>query len=216
MDLLVTYINYFRMKNKILQSLLSNFFKGLFLLVPFFLTIFIIWQTFNYIDNLTVGILKQLNIPYFKGLGMILTILFILMVGFIGGSLIFKPIVAWMDKQLGNLPLVKLIYTSLKDFMSAFVGKKKKFSEAVLVRSSPDTEFYKLGFITQNDLNFLGLPDYMVAVYFPHSYAFSGNLWIVPSHLVSKVDMPASQAMKFIVSGGVSGGESEEDLGKTN
>ncbi|MEG1573365.1 MAG: DUF502 domain-containing protein, partial [Bacteroidales bacterium] len=109
----------------------------------------------------------------------------------------------WLDSQIVKLPFIKLIYTSIKDLMSAFVGKKKKFTEAVMVKASKESDLYKLGFITQTDLAFLGLSEKMVAVYLPHSYAFSGNLWLVPAENITPVQANAADVMKFIVSGGV-------------
>ena len=64
-------------------------------------------------------------------------------------------------------------------------------------------EVYKLGFITQKDLSELKIEPGFIAVYFPHSYAFSGNLFIVPEKNVRELDAQSSEIMKFIVSGGV-------------
>jgi uncharacterized membrane protein len=88
--------------------------------------------------------------------------------------------------------------------MSAFVGDKKKFNKPVLVRINKDNELYQIGFITQSDLSDLGLND-MVVVYFPHSYAFSGYHYFVPKESVKPLNVHGTAAMKFIVSGGVSG-----------
>lgn len=49
----------------------------------------------------------------------------------------------------------------------------------------------------------LGIESEKVAVYFPHSYNFSGELFIVPAKQVKKLDAPPADVMKFIVSGGV-------------
>jgi uncharacterized membrane protein len=61
---------------------------------------------------------------------------------------------------------------------------------------------WKLGFITRESLSEFGLPG-MVAIYFPHSYNFSGELYLVPSERVEKLDLSPAEVMKFIVSGGV-------------
>ncbi|HCC31721.1 MAG TPA: hypothetical protein DEQ03_16975, partial [Marinilabiliales bacterium] len=60
------------------------------------------------------------------------------------------------------------------------------------------------GFITETDLSQLNVSE-KVAVYFPHAYAFSGELFIVPTDNITPIDVPAADVMKFIVSGGVSG-----------
>jgi uncharacterized membrane protein len=102
-----------------------------------------------------------------------------------------------------KVPFIKVIYSSTKDFMSAFVGQKKKFTETVMVKMNNDAEIYKLGFITQKDLSNIGIKEGMIAVYLPHSYNFSGNLFIVPAANVTPINAPPSEMMKFIVSGGI-------------
>ncbi len=87
--------------------------------------------------------------------------------------------------------------------MSAFVGKDKKFTEPVLVKVNKDSDLEKLGFITQHDLTELGIEAGKVAVYLPHSYNFSGNLFIVPSANVKPLNVNSAEVMKFIVSAGV-------------
>ena len=105
---------------------------------------------------------------------------------------------------MNKIPLVKLIYSAVKDLLGAFVGDKKKFNKPVLVRINKENNLYQIGFITQSDLTDLGLTD-MVVVYFPHSYAFSGYHYFVPKENIKPLDVPGPTAMKFIVSGGVSG-----------
>jgi len=105
---------------------------------------------------------------------------------------------------MNKIPLVKLIYSAVKDLLGAFVGDKKKFNKPVLVRMNKENNLYQIGFITQSDLSDIGLTD-MVVVYFPHSYAFSGYHYFVPKESIKPLDIPGPTAMKFIVSGGVSG-----------
>ena len=105
---------------------------------------------------------------------------------------------------MNKIPIVKLIYSAVKDLLGAFVGDKKKFNKPVLVRINKDNSLYQIGFVTQPDLSDLGLQD-MVVVYFPHSYAFSGFHYFVPKENIKPLNIPGPMAMKFIVSGGVSG-----------
>ena len=102
-----------------------------------------------------------------------------------------------------RLPLVKIIYTALQDLFSAFVSDKKKFDKPVMVIVNKTSGLKKFGFITQEDLSQFGLKD-EVAVYLPHSYNFSGNLFVAPRENVILLDnISSSDTMKFIVSGGV-------------
>ena len=62
----------------------------------------------------------------------------------------------------------------------------------------------KIGFMVQKDLAALNLPG-EVAVYFPYSYSFAGQLVVIPSDKVTLIDKSAAEMMKFVISGGVSG-----------
>ncbi len=84
------------------------------------------------------------------------------------------------------------------------MGDKRKFNKPVLVSVNKENNLNQIGFVTQEDLTSLGLND-MVAVYFPHSYAISGNHFLVPKTSIKPLDISGPAAMKFIVSGGVSG-----------
>ncbi|HRP61427.1 MAG TPA: DUF502 domain-containing protein, partial [Vicingus sp.] len=87
------------------------------------------------------------------------------------------------------------------DLLSAFVGKKKRFTEPVLVKMEGNVE--RFGFVTQHDLTDLGISADKDAVYIPFSYALTGNLIVVPKTSVSPVDGNSADIMKFVISGGV-------------
>lgn len=175
---------------------LKYFFRGLLIIVPLTLTIYIIIVCIQWLDNL---------IPMkFPGVGLLIILFTITFFGYLGSTLMVRPIFDFLERLIIRLPLANIIYTSLKDLMSAFVGDKKKFNKAVLVTMNAEYGVQKLGFITRDDLDYLGLPG-KVAVYLPHSYNFSGNLFVVPRENVTPIDAPGADVMKFIVSGGVAG-----------
>jgi uncharacterized membrane protein len=98
----------------------------------------------------------------------------------------------------------------VKDLLAAFVGDKKKFDRPVLVRINKENQLHRVGFITQQDLSDLGLKD-MVVVYFPQSYAVAGDHFVVPRENVQPLNVSGPIAMKFIISGGVSGFTEEHE-----
>ena len=192
------------MKNKrITKNLLSWFLQGLLFTAPVALTIYIIYLSFTFVDGILTDVILQVFGFRIPGLGMLVILGSITLIGFLGSSIVFRPLLSYLDKLISQAPLVKIIYTSIKDFMSAFVGKERRFTEAVLVKVSRDANLEKMGFITQKDLRSLGIPENKVAVYLPHSYNFSGNLFIVPVENITPLNVPAAEVMKFIVSAGV-------------
>lgn len=190
------------MKKRSLTKMLTYFFRGLLFTAPVAFTILVINAVFNWIDSLL-----PIEIP---GLGLIIILVGITLIGYLAGSLLLKPIFDLMEDILKKLPLISIIYTSIKDLIGAFVGDKRKFNRPVMVKLSPEASILKPGFITQDSLAKLDMKDH-VAVYLPHSYNFSGNLFIVPANLVTPWNVNATDAMKFIVSGGVAGFDEYED-----
>lgn len=180
---------------RILKRIFKYFIEGLVLIAPITITIYVIYEIFKIVD----GILP-FEIP---GLGLIVILIIITLIGLLGTTIIAKPILAYYNRLLEKIPIIKILYSSVKDLMSAFVGQKKKFTEPVLVRMSKDSQIEKLGFVTQKDLTIIGIDKGKVAVFFPHSYNFSGNLFIVPAENVTSIQVSPTEIMKFIVSGGV-------------
>lgn len=178
------------------RRLLNYFFRGLLILVPIALTVYIIVIFLQWMDSLI-----PVQIP---GLGLVIVLGIIVLFGYLASTLIARPIFDLLEEMLLSVPVISLIYAPIKDLMTAFVGDKKKFTQAVLVTMDEINGVQKLGFITQSDLQVLGLHD-KVAVYLPHSYNFSGNFYIVPRERVTLLNLPGADVMKFIVSGGVSG-----------
>ena len=176
--------------------LLNYFLRGLVLVAPLAITLYVLWIVFVRIDG-------WLGLPI-PGLGFLATVALITLVGFLGSNLITRGMVAIVDQALGRLPFVRLLYTSTKDLLNAFVGEKRRFDKPVLVRLSPDSDARMVGFITQESLDRLGLPGY-AAVYFPQSYNFAGNLIVFPSAQLETLDAGSADVMAFIVSGGVTG-----------
>lgn len=172
------------------------FLSGTLFIVPLVATAYFIFVSFQWLDS-------QLDLPY-PGLGFLILIGVITTIGYLSTNYLFKTIGMWFDKGMNRIPLVKLIYSTVKDLLGAFVGDKKKFTKPVLVRLNKDNQLHQIGFITQSDLSDIGLND-MVVVYFPHSYAFSGYHYFVPKENIRPLDISGTAAMKFIVSGGVSG-----------
>lgn len=178
------------------RRILRYFFSGTLFIVPLVATAYFIFISFQKLDSL-------LNLPY-PGLGFLIILVAITGLGYLSTNFAFKAMGDWFDHGMNKIPLVKLIYSAVKDLLGAFVGDKKKFNKPVLVRINKDNSLYQLGFITQSDLAELGLQD-MVVVYFPHSYAFSGFHYFVSKENIKPLDISGPAAMKFIVSGGISG-----------
>ncbi|MDH5426682.1 MAG: DUF502 domain-containing protein [Nitrospirota bacterium] len=180
-----------------LNDLARNFFEGLLILVPVAATISVAWLIVQGIDG-------WLNIPI-PGVGFLATIALITLTGRYASTVFVQKMLDMMERVLIKAPFVKLLYTSIKDLIEAFMGEKRRFDQPVLVSLSPEGYAEAVGFVTRTDLEFLGLLNH-VAVYFPQSYNFAGHLLVFPKAQVRPLDAESVEVMAFIVSGGVSGG----------
>lgn len=179
------------------------FMQGLLYVAPIGLTFYIIIKILKFIDDILAPWITELLHFSIPGLGLILIVIFLTLLGIAGQSVIANPIKYAFERALKRAPLLHMVYSSIRDFMQAFVGKEKKFNQPVLVKVNKTSELEKLGFITQSDLSDLNIKD-KVAVYFPHSYNFSGELFIVPADQVTHLNVNSGELMKFIISGGIS------------
>ena len=185
-----------------IQRLVGHFLRGLLFVVPAAATLYIVYVVVVKLDGwISLDPLLGRHIP---GAGLVLTLALITLAGFLASNFATRWLFRMMDQIFTQLPLVKLLYTSLKDLIEAFVGDKKRFDRPVLVALDPESGFGFLGFLTRDDLKNFGLGD-KVAVYFPQSYNFAGNLLIVPRERIIPVEIDSKTAMTLIVSGGVSG-----------
>lgn len=188
------FLRYF-FKAILMRQMFRFFINGLLIIAPIAITVFIVVGIIDWMDSLF-----DLGIP---GLGILLMVVLLTVIGYIGSSFFVKPFFEIMERIVHKVPLVSIIYSSIKDLFDAFVGDNQKFNQPVMVKMAADSDNYKLGFVTQEVLKTINIED-KVAVYFPHSYNFSGELFLVPKHNVTYLDLPSSEVMKFIVSGGVS------------
>jgi uncharacterized membrane protein len=175
--------------------------RGLTVVLPIAATVWLLRALLLLVDNWFVPAGKEgeNRIP---GLGFLLIVVGATLVGFLAEARATRRHVARLEKLLGRIPIIKLVYGTLKDFIDAFLGKKKRFDKPVLVSLGGGFECEVIGFITREDLSSFGIQD-KVAVYFPQSYNIGGNLLILPRERLTPLDADSATVMTFLVSGGV-------------
>jgi uncharacterized membrane protein len=194
---------------RVFRALLRYFVKGLLIVVPLGVACFLIYWAVSSIDNaLNLSDIFWPNSKtgkpiYIPGLGILNVVILILIAGILVTNVITDPIKRWFNRWINRLPLFKFLYSSIKDLTEAFVGEEKKFNEPVIVEVN-EFGLKKIGFLVQKDLSVLNLPG-EVAVYFPYSYSFAGQVVIISADKVKPLDKSAADMMKFVISGGVSG-----------
>lgn len=172
------------------------FLQGLLILAPVTITVYAFYVVFDKVDSI---LRPAINIP---GLGFLIIIVFVLLVGYLSSFFVMARLLSVFNKMLEHTPGIKQVYSFVKEFLDAFAGNKKKFTNSVLANID-DKDVWRVGFITQEDMSKFELTDF-VAVYVPMAYSVAGNVYIVHKDRVKAItNISAAQSMKFAVSGGV-------------
>ena len=177
-----------------IKKISNYFFQGLIFLAPIGITAYVFVKAFVFIDGL-------LGLPY-PGAGFLVTIVGVTLLGFLTSNFLTRSIFQLVDKILTRMPFVRLLHSSLKDVLTAFVGEKRKFDKPVSVEVMPGSGVRAFGFVTSESMELFQLEDH-VAVYFPQSFNFAGSVLIFPRSQVTVLDTDSSKLMAFIISGGI-------------
>ena len=185
-----------------MKKLTSYFLQGLLFLAPISITFYVIYLVFDFSDNILQETISGMIGREIPGLGILIMVVFLTILGYVGQTVIARPFKAFFHKLIHTIPLLELIYSAIKDFFSAFVGKDKKFNKPVLFKINPNDNASRVGFITNDHLDAFGASE-LVAVYVPFSYTFTGETYLVSKDAIKSINAPAAEVMKFLVAGGV-------------
>jgi uncharacterized membrane protein len=190
------------------NALVNLFLKGLAVTIPAVLTISIVWWLAAGAERLLRQVIVVI-LPehwYLPGMGLLSAVALILLVGLLSHVLLFQRLFEWGELLLNRLPLVKSIYSAIKDFIGYFdPDRRRDFSKVVMVQI-PGQEFQMLGFVTREQFDDLSLKpnaENPVAVYLPMSYQVGGYTLYLPRSTITPVDISFEQAMRLALTGGV-------------
>ena len=180
-----------------MSFLVRNFLRGLVVVVPLAVTVWVLWAGFLAIDRL-------LRLPW-RGAGFVVVVALVVLIGFLASNFVTRRLFHELERVFARAPVVKIVYSALRDLTEAFVGDKRRFNRPVLVRLTADGSLSAVGFVTREEPP-LADPG-RVLVYLPQSYNFAGQLLVVERGAVQPLDLESSRALALVVSGGVSGAE---------
>ena len=191
-----------------LPRLARTFLSGLAVVLPIVITIAVVLWVVNTAESM-LGAVVRAVLPegtYPRGLGLLAAIALIFATGVLMEAVYFRRLMGWFDEALNRIPLVKTVYSAVRDLMSLFSkAGTRKFSKVVLVRF-PGIDAQLIGFVTIED--FTGLPVApgagTVAVYLPMSYTIGGYTVFLPRECLTPLDMSLEDAMRFVVTAGMS------------
>ena len=187
-----------------MKTILRNFVNGVLTIVPIILVVYVVYKTFMFLDSILGNVLKPyMEEDYIPGIGLLATIALITLLGWMSTKFFTGTVIRIIDRLLEKIPIVKTIYSVIKDTIHSFLGDKKSFSKVALL-TIPGTDIKSMGFITTEDVEsfYDPLKDY-VAVYIQQTFQVAGFTLLIPKDQVEIIDVKPEDAMKFILSGGM-------------
>ncbi|MDG0031521.1 DUF502 domain-containing protein [Priestia sp. Y58] len=194
-----------------MKAIIKSFINGLLTIVPIILVIYILVRVFNFLDSILGNVLKPyMKQDYIPGIGILATLVLITFLGWLSTRFFVGKIISLIDRLLERIPLVKTLYTVIKDTFQSFLGEKKSFSKVALV-TMPGTSMKVIGFVTSEEVEEVihSLKDH-VAVYVPQTFQVAGFTFLIPKEEIEWLDIKPEEAMKFVLSGGVSSSKAEK------
>ncbi len=190
-----------------IRRVVRTFVSGLVALLPVFITLAILIWLVQTADAILGGLLKFVmpEEAYHHGMGLVAAIAVIFATGLLMEGILFRRLLGWIEDWINRIPLVKTIYGPARDLMSLLSKSDKKFSKVVMARL-PGTQIQALGFVTVEDFSASSLSpgQDVIAVYLPMSYQIGGYTLFLPRDCLTAVDMSLEDAMRFVVTAGMS------------
>lgn len=200
-----------------MKPISRTFIKGLIAIIPITLTVYLLFWLANTAE-LGLGKIFKFFFPdswYVKGMGFILGLVVVFFFGNFLESQAFRKLFHTFEELVVQIPVVKSIYTAIRDFSSLFSSEKRgQFNQVVLVKAAPGNS-QQIGFITVSNFD-KALPSFIaedqVAVFLPFSYQLGGNTVIMARENVVEIDMSVEDALRFIATAGIVGNGDDEKV----
>jgi len=183
-----------------MKPIYQYFFRGLITFLPLALTVYVLFLFVTWTEGVAMALIRPvIGDFYLPGLGIVLGAALIVGLGFLISQPYTARLLSWVELPFTNLPVVKSIYSSLKNFADYFAPHEKDAQQVVLLRM-PGGELSTVGLVTRQSMTGLArglneLEDH-VAVYLPMGYMIGGYTVFVPRSWTTPIDMTVEEAMR--------------------
>jgi len=189
----------------LLKYIQRRFLAGVLILTPIIVTGWLFWKIFSSIDKVLTPLQERYPIIDWPGVGFIVVLLFILLTGIFAGNLIGRRVIGTAERIVYNLPLIRRVYTAVKEISEVFLTDRKTvFREVVLIRY-PHRDAFALAFVTREGTRLFNqlTGKTLLNVFVPTTpNPTSGFLLLVPDDDVIRVPIDVEEGLKMVISGG--------------
>lgn len=178
---------------------MNTFLKGLVFTVPLAVTFGVLYWLFTKAENL-FKVPLQWVLPdgaYITGMGVVSGIGVIFCLGILVQAYVIKHFFGFLQNMVARIPLVKILYSTARDFMELVAGRKDKTMQSV-VAVTFDGNVRLIGFVTNSYVD-IGEHKGLVAVYLPMSYQVGGYTLLVPAERCEPLNMSVKTAMQQVL-----------------
>lgn len=202
--------------SKIFVNLRNNFFKGILISVPVFITFYVAWILIKFFDNKVTPVLgplipKHLNpsnyLPFeIPGIGLLTVFIFFAIIGFLTTGLFGRIFSSLVEKILSKIPVLRNIYSGLKQLFETILSKRSNSFREVILLEYPRKGIWAMGFLTgdtEGEVQRL-TKNSMINIFLPTTpNPTSGFLLFVPAKDVLRLSMSVEEGIKMIISAGI-------------
>lgn len=189
------------------------FFRGLITLLPVAITIYILYAGVLIVENFLGSVLRAVLPTYIPGLGFLLTLLLIFAFGLMLNNLVMGGVLQHFRKWAFKFPLVKTVYSPLRDLMNLFSKKGQKDLKSVVLVNLGGMQ--ALGLVTRESFKDIEIlqphAKDKVTVYIPWSYGVGGLTFLVPRSSITPVDLPVDRALSLAITAWIKTHEEDEN-----
>ena len=195
---------------RLAKAFYRTFFRGLIVVLPIAITLAVVVWLATMLEVMLGGFVR-LFVPaelYVSGLGVLVGVILIFIAGASIETWITRRLVRRAEILMERIPVVKSIYSTVRDLAAAFEKKGSKEGFRTVVMVSAGNNINLIGFVTCENVPALisetDNADQVIGVYLPMSYQIGGYTVFVPRSAVTRIDMSSEDAMRFVLTAGIS------------
>ena len=203
------------------KALKKNLIAGLLVTVPAALTYMILSFVITRVDKamepvivriLGTQILKLMDEWHIPGMGFLFLAIFIIAVGFVGTNFIGKKVVALGERFLHKIPVVRVIYTSIKKVVDTVSLTETPTFEKMVLITYPREPLKTLGIVCCDTPEGITDGEKMLNVFVPTSpNPTTGFLFMLPEKEAQPLKMSVEEGLKMIISFGMTHPDAVEE-----
>ena len=187
-----------------MQWLRRRFITGFFVTVPLIVSVAALVWIFGIIDSFTAPLSTRILGRSVPGLGILITLLFVLIVGVVATNVIGRRVLATTEQWLMRVPVFRTIYSPVKQLVAAFSPDNEYgFKRVVMVEDREGG--LVMGFLTKEFTVDRGNgPEALVAVYVPTNHLYLGDIVLIPRERAFFPDVSVEEGIRIFLTGGMS------------